>query len=95
MNGKLEEISSESGTARYCYDAAGHIRERILAGGITTRYTPDPLGRLTEMEHQKDGNKTDWFRYTYDPVGNITQIEKYRLGMEADSGLFRYAYDMT
>jgi len=39
----------------------------------------------------KSGGSSDYDNY--DPAGNITEIDKYRVGVEADNGLFKYAYD--
>lgn len=91
--GQLEEITSDSGKIQYRYDTVGRIIERLLPGDIRTLYSHDPLGRLTELTHQQNGEISDRFRYIYDPVGNITEIDKYRLGVEDDNGKFYYHYD--
>jgi len=51
------------------------------------------MGAIESLTHSQNGNVLDQFRYSYDPVGNITEIDKQRVGIEADNGLSKYAYD--
>ena len=94
-SGRLDSVVSGTGTTNYTYDAMGRISERVLPDSTTTKYEMNPLGRLTSLTHSKDGGILDRFKYSYDPAGNITQIDKHRAGIETDSGLFEYAYDLV
>ena len=91
--GRLDSVVSGTGVTNYTYDAMGRISERLLPDSTTTKYELNPLGRLTSLTHSKDDGILDQFKYSYDPAGNITSIDKHRAGVEADSGLFEYAYD--
>jgi len=79
---------------RYIYNPHGRVSERVLPEGTTTKYEYNPLGALASLTHSRDSTTIlDQFIYSHDPAGNITQIEKHRTGIEADNGVFKYAYD--
>ena len=92
-SGKLMSVKSGADVASYAYDPMGRISERVLPDSTLTKYEFNALGALIGLTHSKGGDILDQFKYTYDPVGNITQIDKHRVGIEADNGLFQYAYD--
>jgi YD repeat-containing protein len=92
-SGMISKVLAGSEITSYTYDAMGRISERILPDSTVTKYEVNPLGKLENLIHSKDDNILDQFRYSYDPVGNITRIDKTRANMEADSGIFEYAYD--
>jgi len=91
--GQLMQVKAGADITSYAYDNVGRIAERLLPDGTTTNYEFNARGAFASLTHAKNGNILDQFKYTYDPVGNITQIEKHRVGVEADNGIFRYAYD--
>lgn len=93
--GQLAEVQSESGITRYAYDELGNLRERILSDQTVTGWIWDPLGRIAELSHQKDGLLLDRYRYTYDRAGRITGIDRYQRQNQntAVNILSHYTYD--
>jgi len=94
ISGRMQKVNSMQGVTSYTYDRMGRLSERILPDSTHTKFEVNPLGRLTGLTHSKNGDILDQFKYSYDPTGNITGINKLRVGVEADSGLFSYGYDL-
>ncbi|MFE0803998.1 RHS repeat-associated core domain-containing protein [Streptomyces sp. NPDC058812] len=87
---------------RYSYGSDGHLRAVDEAGGASSRYESDPVGRVTTL-HGPHGTE----RYSYDPNGNQTRGhwperfpgreavgERTYRGTRLDrAGAVRYEYD--
>jgi RHS repeat-associated protein len=93
VSGHLAEVQSTAGITRYCYDAAGRLVHQDMPGGIETDYSTDSLGRITRITHLQGGRQLDDLQYSYDQASNVARIQKSRRGVDADSGVFTYAYD--
>jgi len=92
--GLLETICAPEGETRYIHDQLGRVIERILPNKIRSLYEFDAMGRLKEFSHRDDYDVLEHFDYSYDSVGNTVQVRKERKGVEVDSGLFQYSYDL-
>lgn len=74
------------------YNVLGELLAVSDAGGFTTRYTYDRLGRRTS-EHPADAGSTEMI---YDLAGNIVRKKTPNLrDLLGDEGFIRYGYDFT
>ncbi|MCP5560426.1 MAG: hypothetical protein H7A55_22025 [Verrucomicrobiaceae bacterium] len=89
--GRLAEIRDAVAgpVASYAYDAAGQLTSRSLANGVTTEFTYDFAGRVTNLVHRQAGGTviSSW-AYEYDTLGNRTK----KTGL---AGIETYSYDKT
>lgn len=92
-NIRLKElIDGENGVA-YLYDENSRLKEKEFSHGMSTQYSYNEAGNLSELVHRDYRGIMDRYQYHYDAMGNRTQIEKHRRGLEEESGNYQYAYD--
>lgn len=90
--GELERIVSPLGSVVFSYHTEGQLAPQLAqvrAGQLTTAYSYDALGRLTEISH----THSYWgraepltLRYAYDPAGNVASLQDAQ-------GVTTYTYD--
>lgn len=89
---QLEALHMGNETIRYAYDAIGQLCEKILPNGIITSYHYNAYGRVDEIRHESE-DISERYSYNFDVYGNKIGTEKKRNGMDADNGIYSYAYD--
>jgi len=61
--GRLEEVHSPTGVAKYTYHGDGSRASLELPNGVLSSYTYDHLGHLTLMKHEKGVSVRAEFAY--------------------------------
>ena len=69
------------------------LSDKIFSNGLSTKYSYNDMGMLSELTHSDKDGILDKYFYTYDSRINKTCIEKYRRGLEEESGNYQYTYD--
>ena len=90
---RLSQVDDGIWEINYQYDDFSRLTSKQFGDSAKTEYSYNPLGQLEMLNHFGKDGLVDSYQYQYDLLGNKTQIAKQRQGMEADSGLFNYAYD--
>lgn len=89
---RLKEVQSGHSRVSYRYDKSGKLSERTSNSGLSTFWSYDHAGRLTQLIHKKDNIVLEDYGYRYDAMENRTGIKRYRRGMMAESGDYNYSY---
>ncbi|MDR1001957.1 MAG: DUF6531 domain-containing protein [Oscillospiraceae bacterium] len=92
--GMVSGVESSLGKVEYEYDNLGRLTQKVLPNNVISNYEYDPLGRLESLIHKQGRQVLDQYAYQYDKVGNISQIRKNRQGIDLDTGVFKYGYDL-
>jgi RHS repeat-associated protein len=81
--GRRKEMSDETGTSTYTYDAAGRLTGYTNGDGRTLSYVWDDFGRISEVLYD-DGQSIS---YSYDGAGRLIGVD------DSLSGQVAYTYD--
>ncbi|MGH8585164.1 MAG: RHS repeat-associated core domain-containing protein [Gammaproteobacteria bacterium] len=83
----VQQISPDTGTTTYTYDAAGNRTSRTDARGVTVQSIYDPLNRLTAIDYPDDGLDVAMIHDSCpNGIGRLCE-------MRDGSGTTTYAYD--
>ncbi len=84
-------VTGPEGTTNYTYRFDGLPLTRTLPNGITTTYTYNNVGWITQVLHQRDDSILFQYDYQHDNDGNVTQMTVS--GLETDAYSMTYMYD--
>ncbi|MCL2426881.1 MAG: DUF6531 domain-containing protein [Oscillospiraceae bacterium] len=90
---RLKSLIDGSNKVDYFYDNNSRLSDKIFSTGVSTKYTYNEMGLLSELTHSDKDGILDKYIYSYDNMINKTGIDKYRRGLEEESGRYNYSYD--
>ena len=79
---RLSRIMDEAGVvlAEYHYLGPGRVLSRKSANGVNASYAYDDAGRVTGLNHVRDGELVAGFAYAYNPAGRLfTTLRNHRV----------------
>ena len=90
---RLKTLIDGENKIDYLYDTNNRLSDKIFSSGVSTKYTYNDIGLLSELAHSDRDGILDKYTYSYDKMVNKVGIEKYRRNLEDESGKYSYSYD--
>lgn len=90
---RLKTLNDGNNKVEYSYDSNNRLSDKIFSSGVSTKYSYNDMGMLSELTHSDKDGVLDKYMYSYDKMVNKTGVEKYRRGLEEESGKYSFTYD--
>jgi len=90
---RLKALIDDDNQVSYFYDENSRLAKKLYSSGISTDYSYNDRGLLSELIHHDSQGILDQYAYAYDNMMNKTSIEKCRRDLEEENGVYQYTYD--